>query len=60
MIFASSKDGYLIALDSAHGKPLWRFQTGGSIRSSPMSYAVDGKQYIAIASGSTLIAFGLP
>jgi alcohol dehydrogenase (cytochrome c) len=60
VLFASSKDGYLIALDAAHGKLLWRFQTGGSIRSSPMSYAVDGKQYIAIASGSTLIAFGLP
>jgi alcohol dehydrogenase (cytochrome c) len=60
LVFAASKDGYLIALDATYGKLLWRYQTGGSIRSSPMSYAVDGKQYIAIASGSTLIAFALP
>ena len=60
VVFASSKDGYLIALDAANGKPLWRYQTGGSIRSSPMSYAVDGKQYIAIASSSTLFTFALP
>ena len=49
VVFASSKDGYLIALDAANGKPLWRYQTGGDIRNSPISYAVDGKQYIAIA-----------
>jgi PQQ-dependent dehydrogenase (methanol/ethanol family) len=60
VVFAASKDGYLIALDAANGKPLWRYQTGGDIRSSPMSYAVDGKQYIAIASSSTLFTFALP
>jgi PQQ-dependent dehydrogenase (methanol/ethanol family) len=60
VVFASSKDGYLIALDAVNGKPLWRYQTGGDIRSSPISYAVDGKQYIAIASNSTLFTFALP
>jgi alcohol dehydrogenase (cytochrome c) len=60
VVFASSKDGYLIALDSSNGKPLWRYQTGGDIRNSPISYAVDGKQYIAIASTSTLFTFALP
>jgi PQQ-dependent dehydrogenase (methanol/ethanol family) len=60
VVFASSKDGYLIALDAANGKPLWRYQTGGDIRNSPISYAVDGKQYIAIASSSTLFTFALP
>jgi alcohol dehydrogenase (cytochrome c) len=60
VVFAASKDGYLIALNAANGKPLWRYQTGGNIRSSPISYALDGKQYIAIASGSTLITFALP
>jgi PQQ-dependent dehydrogenase (methanol/ethanol family) len=60
VVFAASKDGYLIALDAKYGKLLWRYQTGADIRSSPMSYAVDGKQYVAITSGSTLITFGLP
>ena len=60
VVFASSKDGYLIALDSSSGKPLWQYQTGGDIRSSPMSYSVDGKQYVAIASSSALFAFALP
>ena len=60
VLFAASHDGYLIALDAINGKLLWRYQTGGSIHSSPISYAVDGKQYIAIAAGSTLITFGLP
>jgi PQQ-dependent dehydrogenase, methanol/ethanol family len=60
VVFAASRDGYLIALDAADGKPLWRYQTGGDIRSSPISYAVDGKQYIAIASSSTLFTFAPP
>jgi PQQ-dependent dehydrogenase (methanol/ethanol family) len=60
VVFAASRDGYLIGLDATNGKLLWRYQTGSSIRSSPMSYAVDGKQYVSITSGSTLITFGLP
>jgi len=60
VVFASSKDGYLIALNATNGKPLWRYQTGGDIRNSPMSYSVDGKQYVAIASSSTLFTFALP
>jgi alcohol dehydrogenase (cytochrome c) len=60
VVFAASQDGNFIALDAANGKPLWHYQTGGGIRSSPMSYAVKGKQYIAISSNSTLITFALP
>jgi alcohol dehydrogenase (cytochrome c) len=60
LVFASSKDGYLIGLDAATGKPLWRYQTGGEIRNSPISYAVDGKQYIAIGSNAALYTFALP
>lgn len=60
VVFAASKDGYLIALDAANGRLLWRYQTGGEIRNSAMSYAVDGKQYVAIASTSALFTFALP
>ena len=60
VVFASSADGNLIALDAKTGKDLWHFQTGARIISSPISYAVDGKQYVAIASQSMLVVFGLP
>jgi alcohol dehydrogenase (cytochrome c) len=48
------------AVDGRSGKPLWHFNTGQSLHSSPMSYAVDGKQYVAIASGNDLFTFALP
>ena len=60
VVFAASKDGYLMALDALTGKQLWHYQTGGEIMNAPMSYAVDGKQYVAVASTSALFTFGLP
>ena len=60
LVFAASADGNLIALDSRTGKHLWHYQTGARIVSSPISYAVDGRQYIAITSQSVLITFALP
>jgi hypothetical protein len=39
---------------------LWRFQAGGPIPSSPMSYAVDGKQYVAVSTAGVLYSFALP
>jgi alcohol dehydrogenase (cytochrome c) len=58
-VFASGADGNLIALESTSGKFLWQYQTGERIKSSPISYAVDGKQYIALSSGSVLFSFAL-
>jgi alcohol dehydrogenase (cytochrome c) len=60
VLFAAGADGNLIALDSRTGRHLWHYQTGARIMSSPISYAVGGKQYIAIASQSSLITFALP
>ena len=48
------------AVEASSGKPLWHFNTGQSIYASPMSYAVNGKQYVAIAAGSDVLAFALP
>ncbi len=48
------------AIDARDGKPLWHFNTGQGMHASPMSYAVDGKQYVAIAAGSDIFSFGLP
>jgi PQQ-dependent dehydrogenase (methanol/ethanol family) len=60
VLFASSREGNLIALDTVTGKFLWRYQTGGNMQASPMSFAVDGRQYIAVASGDAIFCFALP
>ena len=60
VVFAATLEGDLIALDARTGAALWRHSTGSIIAASPMSYAVDGKQFIAIAAGQTLYSFGLP
>lgn len=48
------------ALDASNGKPLWHFNTGQDMSASPMSYAVSGRQYVAIAAGSDIFSFALP
>ena len=60
MLFAALRDGNLAALDARDGRHLWHFQTGANIAASPMSYAVGGRQFVAIAAGHTLYAFALP
>jgi PQQ-dependent dehydrogenase (methanol/ethanol family) len=60
VLMAATSEGNLIALDAKTAKPLWTMQTGGTIASSPMSYAVDGKQYIAVSAGGVLYSWGLP
>ena len=60
VVFAATSEGNLLGLDARTGKSLWHFQTGGLIMASPMSYSVDGTQFIAIAAGNTLYSFALP
>ena len=60
VVFASSSDGHLIALESRTGRYLWHYNTGANIVASPISYAVDGKQHVAIASQSAIFVFALP
>jgi hypothetical protein len=42
------------------GKPLWQFYMGHAARSNPISYEVDGKQYIFETAGNVYLAFALP
>jgi alcohol dehydrogenase (cytochrome c) len=59
LVFSGTREGYFFALDAQTGKSLWQFMTGGAIYGSTISYAVDGKQQVAIASGSSIYVFGL-
>jgi alcohol dehydrogenase (cytochrome c) len=60
LVFTGDAEGNFIAMDAAAGKPLWHFQMGGAVYAAPMAFAVDGKEYVAIAAGSAVYAFGLP
>jgi alcohol dehydrogenase (cytochrome c) len=55
-------DGYgnVLALDTSNGKTLWHAGTGSPMESSPISYELDGRQYILTSSGSVLFAWALP
>jgi len=60
VVFAGDSDGNFVALDAHSGKDLWHIQLGAAIYSSPMTYALDGKQYVVIPAGGALFAFALP
>jgi alcohol dehydrogenase (cytochrome c) len=59
LVFGSDRRMFF-ALDSDTGKMLWSLETGGSIAAAPISFARDGRQYILISAGRTLLAFALP
>lgn len=59
VVFGGSNEGNFYALDALTGKPGWDFQTGGAIAANPISFAIDGKQHVAIAAGHSLFVFGL-
>ena len=58
LVFSGSDEGEFYALDALTGKPLWNFQTGGPIAANPISFAVDGRQRVAIAADRVLYVFG--
>ena len=59
LVFSGGKEGYFFALDARTGNLLWKAALGGQVNSGPMSYSVNGKQYITVAAGSSLFAFAL-
>jgi PQQ-dependent dehydrogenase (methanol/ethanol family) len=59
LFYGDSNGGALVAADSKTGALLWHFTTGQSWRASPMTYAINGSQYIGVAAGSTIMTFAL-
>jgi alcohol dehydrogenase (cytochrome c) len=60
LLFFGDDAGSFEAAEARSGKPVWHFNTGQDISASPMTYAVGGKQYVAIAAGSDVFSFALP
>ena len=59
LVFYGDASGYFVAVDERDGKTLWRVPLNAIIKTSPMTFAVGGQQYIALAVGSTIMTFGL-
>jgi alcohol dehydrogenase (cytochrome c) len=58
LVFTSDAGGNLVAYDAASGKPLWHTKIG-TLSNAPITYMLDGKQYLLVAVGDTLYAFYL-
>jgi len=60
LLFSADNSGNLLALDPASGKTLWHLNLGGELLASPMTYELDGRQYILMPVMDVLYAFALP
>lgn len=60
LLFSGNREGHFFALDARDGKLLWTRYLGGQVASSPITWSLDGRQYVSIASGHAVFTFGLP
>jgi len=59
LLFTGGREGYFYALDARTGVELWKASLGGQIASGPITFAVDGRQYVSVISGNSLVTFAL-
>ena len=59
IVFSGSVDGYFYALDAVTGEELWHIALGGRMNASPMTYAVDGQQFVTMPAGNVVYTFAL-
>jgi alcohol dehydrogenase (cytochrome c) len=59
LLFSGGREGYFYAVDARNGELLWMANLGGAVASGPMSYSINGKQYVAISAGNSLFVYGL-
>ena len=60
LLFTGGREGYIHALDATSGELLWKKNLGGQIVMAPITYMVDGIQYLSFISGHVLASFALP
>jgi alcohol dehydrogenase (cytochrome c) len=60
LVFSGTDEGNFFALDASTGKLLWQFYMGHGLRSNPVTYALDGKQYVFVTAGNAYVTFTLP
>ena len=59
LIFYGQPNGGFAAVDQRNGKTLWQLPTNVRMKASPITYEVDGQQYVAVAAGPNILCFGL-
>jgi alcohol dehydrogenase (cytochrome c) len=59
LLFTGGREGYFHALDARTGKLLWKSSLGAQIVMAPVTFAVEGKQYVSVISGHNLVTFAL-
>ncbi|HXA56450.1 MAG TPA: PQQ-dependent dehydrogenase, methanol/ethanol family [Candidatus Acidoferrum sp.] len=59
MLFTANREGYFLVLNARDGTLLWKATLGAQISSAPVTYMIDGKQYVALSAGHALFVFGL-
>jgi alcohol dehydrogenase (cytochrome c) len=60
LLFTADNSGNLLALNPASGETLWHLNMGGELLASPMTYQIDGRQYVILPVDNVLYAFALP
>ena len=59
LLFTGGREGFLHALNAHTGKLLWKVSLGGQIVMAPVTYMVDGVQYVTVISGNAMATFAL-
>jgi PQQ-dependent dehydrogenase (methanol/ethanol family) len=60
LLFYGDPSGNVVAADARNGKALWHFPTNGETKASPITYSVNGKQFVGLAVGPNILSFSLP
>lgn len=60
VVFTGTHEGDIVAAESRTGRELWRYRLGAPIYAAPITYMIDGRQYVLMPAGTTLTAFALP
>jgi alcohol dehydrogenase (cytochrome c) len=58
LLFGGDANGRFRAWDQANGKILWEVNLGSPVTGYPIAYNVDGKEYIAVSTGNSLVSGG--
>ena len=59
LLFSGGREGQFYALDARTGELLWRVNLGGNIASGPITYAANGRQYVAVCAEGALYTFAV-
>ena len=57
LVFAADPANNLVALDAKLGRPLWHVNLGNAMSNGPITYELDGKQYLVVGAGDTMFGF---